>query len=95
LKQRGLKFGGTNALSSQVTCISQKIGEDVTDPEPDDVGYADAELRVLSECSIEALWVIKLQRLFNIPCSPVLICGDSEGAYDFIKGTFFFGPAQV
>jgi len=45
----------------------------------------ESEFRALSECSREALWVAKLLSAFNIPCSPFLIRGDSQGALSAIK----------
>jgi hypothetical protein len=45
----------------------------------------ESEFRALSECSREALWVAKLLEAFDIPCTPFLICGDSQGAICAIK----------
>jgi hypothetical protein len=45
----------------------------------------ESEFRALSECSREALWVAKLLEAFEIPSSPFLIRGDSQGALGAIK----------
>jgi len=68
LKQRGLKFGGINVLSSQVTYIPQKKGKAFWTLSP-----------MMSECSREALWVAKLLAAFNITCSSFIIRGNSQG----------------
>jgi len=41
----------------------------------------------LSECSREALWVAKLLAAFNIPCTPFVIRGDSQGALSAITNS--------
>jgi hypothetical protein len=45
----------------------------------------ESEFRAMSECSREALWVAKLLHVFDIPCTPFLIRGDSQGALGAIK----------
>jgi hypothetical protein len=45
----------------------------------------ESEFRALSECSREALWVAKILDAFDIPCTPFLIRGDSQGALCAIK----------
>jgi hypothetical protein len=45
----------------------------------------ESEFRALSECSREALWVAKILDAFDIPSTPFLIRGDSQGALCAIK----------
>jgi hypothetical protein len=45
----------------------------------------ESEFRALSECAREALWVAKLLDAFDLPCTPFLIRGDSQGALGAIK----------
>ena len=45
----------------------------------------ESEFRAMAECSREALWVAKLLDAFDIPCTPFLIRGDSQGALGAIK----------
>jgi hypothetical protein len=49
----------------------------------------ESEFRALSECSREALWIAKLLEVFDIPCKPFLIRGDSQGALGAIKNSTY------
>jgi Reverse transcriptase (RNA-dependent DNA polymerase) len=49
------------------------------------VSTAESEYRALSEATREALWLQKIVRLFDVPCRPFCILGDSASAIHAIK----------
>jgi hypothetical protein len=49
------------------------------------VSTAESELRALSEATREALWLQKIAGLFNVPCRPFTILGDSKSAIHAIE----------